>query len=151
MKKTTAHGRKLARGTGWQKGDALSIGVYRACKIAPEDREMVVKPARLALDAMRQGRATENDWLMLASVVRVAQAIEKQAIVSGLQAHIDSARQALQAIYDRAMRAEGWVPGALYAPELHAITEMVRLHKFQIDQLGRGELITALDATRADL
>lgn len=147
MKKTTAHGQKKPRRERWAKGNALAVAVHRACKLSQEDRELVVAPGRRALAALREGRATHGEWVVLAAVVRVALAIEKQGIVNGLQEHLDSAKHALQAIYDRAIRPDGWVPGSLYAQELHAVTEAVRLHKFQLDQLGRGELIAALDAT----
>lgn len=147
MRKTTAFGRKLKHGAGWAKGDAVSVAIHRACKLSPDDRELVVAPGRRALAALREGRATHGEWVDLATVVRVARAIEKQGIVKGLQKHFDGATDALQAIYDRQIRPDGWVPGSLYAQELHAISEAVRLHKFQPDQLGRGELIAALDAT----
>ena len=146
-RKTTSNGQKQPRRERWVKGNALAVAVHRACKLSPEDRELVVAPGRRALAALREGRATHSEWTDLAAVVRIAQAIEKQGIVKGLQQQFDSAKTALQAIYDRAIRPDGWVPSALYAQELNAISEAVRLHKFQLDQLGRGELIAALNAT----
>ncbi len=146
MKKTTAHGRKLARGAGWAKGDALSVGIIRACKMPESEIAAVINPARESLQALREGRATETDWLNLTGVVKIGLAIEKLGVVRGLKSHFAAAHDALQAIYSRAMKSSRWTPGALHPAELQAIAEAVRLQKFQLDNLSRGELIAAMNA-----
>lgn len=147
-RKISAHGRKLANGTAYAKGDALSTAVYRACKISQADRVLVMQPSLKAVESLRKGQCTHRQWAAMRAAIEVAQGIESQGVIKGLQAHLDSASQALNAIYERSIQSDGWTSGAVYAHELNAITEAVRLHKFQLDQLGRGELIDALNAIK---
>ena len=147
-RKLSAYGHKLKHGTARVKGDALSVAVYRACKISKADRAAVMRPSLQALEPLRKGQCTHDQWAALHAAIEVAQAIESQGIVKGLHAHFESARLALNAIHERAIRPDGWVAGAVYAHELHAVTEAINLHKFQLDQLGRGELIAALDSQK---
>lgn len=50
--------------------------------------------------------------------------------------HFADARAALDAIRQRATRSGAWLPTALYAQELAAITEAVRLHEFQLRHIS---------------
>lgn len=147
-RKLSAHGRKLQHGTAHVKGDALSVAVYRACKISPAARSLVLQPAIQAIEALRKGQLTHGQWAALKAAADVGLAIERLGVVKGLRDQFDGAMQSLEAVYRRAIRTDGWVPGAVYAHELTAITEAVHLHKFQLDQLGRGELIDALNAIK---
>jgi hypothetical protein len=128
--------------------DTMSLARHFAAKPSKQDREEVLQPLRDAVKALREGVATELQWSVAAGSVAVAQAIERQGTVRGLHEHITTAEQALQAIYDRALRIGGgrYIRATLYFNEIDALTEFEHLHTFQLDQLGRAEMLAAIDA-----
>ena len=136
--------------------DGMTLRDYFAAKPSKQDLEEVLQPLRDAVKALREGVATELQWSVAAGSVTVAQAIERHGIVRGLHEHITTAEQTLQDIYDRALRIGGgrYIRATLYFNEIDALNEFVRLHAFQLDQLGRAEMLAAMDAatkkTRAD-
>jgi hypothetical protein len=128
--------------------DTMSLARHFAAKPSKQDREEVLGALRDAVKALREGVATEQQWSVAAGSVTVAQAIESQGIVRGLHEHITTAEQALQAIYDRALRIGGgrYIRATLYFNEIDALNEFVELHTFQFNQLGRSEILAAMDA-----
>jgi hypothetical protein len=129
--------------------DPITLAMHRASKTRSEDIDAVLGPIRAAFKALREGVATELQWSVLASSVNVAMTIENQGVITGLGAHFKAAEQALQQIYLRAMDAGEWKPTAMYWQEIDAVDEFVPLHKFQLEQLSRGEVIRAMDKTEA--
>lgn len=129
--------------------DPITLAMHRASRVSAEDVEAVLDPIRAAFKALREGVATELQWSVLASSVNVAMTIENQGVVTGLAAHLKAAEQALQQIYLRAIDSGGWRPPALYWQEIDAVDEFVPLHKFQLEQLSRGEVLKAMDKTEA--
>ncbi len=132
--------------------DNMAIALRLAAKPAPADRAEIMGMLASALKALREGVATELQWSVAAGSVSVARAIERLGVVRGLQEHLDSAEQHLQAIYNRAKRAgDGrWLRPTLYYQELDALQLFHELHTFQVDQLSRAEFIAALDAAEID-
>lgn len=128
--------------------DTMTLARHFAAKPSKQDRQEVLGVLRDAVQALREGVATELQWSVAAGSVTVAQAIERQGIVRGLHEHITTAEQVLQAIYDRALRIGGgrYIRATLYFNEIEALTEFVELHTFQLDQLGRAEMLAAMDA-----
>lgn len=145
-----SHGRKPRRAR-WPAGDALSLAINKAAKPPAQDIASVIEPVQKAFQALREGVATEWQWSVLASAINVAQAIEKQGVVKGLHEHLYSAELALNSVYRRAMASSTWRATALYYLELDAIDTAVDLHKFQLNTLGRGELMRALDYAQAEV
>lgn len=131
--------------------NTLEIALHRAAKPAAADREEVLNMLRQAAQAWREGVATELQWSIIAGAVDVAKAIEHQGIVRGLSEHLNTATQALQAVYDRAMASGQWKPTALHYYELDAVQTFVDLHTFQVNQLGRAEFLAAVDAAQAHI
>lgn len=131
--------------------NTLEIALHRAAKPAAADREEVLNMLRQAARALREGVATELQWSIVAGAVDVAKAIEHQGIVRGLSEHLNTATQALQAVYDRAMARGQWKPTALHYYELDAVQTFVDLHTFQVNQLGRAEFLAAVDAAQAHI
>lgn len=100
---------------------------------------------KAAIDALLKGDGRERDWAVAAGAVTTAQAIEAQGIVKGLAAELAQAEQLLQRIYDRSRLGPLWVRPTLTTAEQATLRDLYALHSFQIDQLGRKELIAALD------
>ncbi len=125
--------------------NTLELAMHHAAKPTQEDLRDVLQPVQQAVKALREGLATEGQWSVVAGAVQTGLAIERQGIVRGLQAHLASADAALQAIYRRAKTSQAWRPTALYYQELEALQTFVKLHSFQIHQLGRREFIQAIN------
>jgi len=105
------------------------------------------------LRALREGVAIEYQWSIAAGAVNVAMAIEQQGVVTGLRGHLQAAQAALQAIYDRAIRLGGgrWLRVTLYGHEIEQLQLFFELHEFQLQQLGRAELLAAIDAAQKQI
>lgn len=130
--------------------DTITLAKHFAAKPAEQDRAEVLGMLRTAITALREGVATEHQWSIVAGSVSVALAIEAQGIVRGLVEHFKATEQALQNIYDRAIRMGNgkWLRVTLYFNELDVLNEFFSLHKFQVNQLGRAEFLAAIDAAQ---
>ena len=126
--------------------DTLALALHHAAKPSQEDRQEVLSVLHQAHSALRQGVATQLQWSMLSGSLETAQAIERKGIVRGLAGHLEAAQIALHTIYRRAAINGTWQPPVLHYQELDAISTFVDLHAYQINQLGRAELLAAIDA-----
>lgn len=120
----------------------MDLALHFAAKPAAADRNDVLAMLGTALQALREGVATEYQWSIAAG----------SGIVRGLLGHLKAAEQALQDIYDRALRTGGghWVRVTLYYQELDALHTFLDLHTFQVHQLGRAEFLAAISAAHKD-
>ncbi|MBN8749488.1 MAG: hypothetical protein J0I65_18505 [Variovorax sp.] len=118
----------------------------RVTRYTPAELEQILQPLRASLRALREGVATELQWGVLCTAVTVAQAIERQGVVRGLQEHLASAERALEAIKHRAMEAGAWAAVPLHLQEIDVLDELVDLHTYQLRQLSAAEVA---NATRA--
>lgn len=106
----------------------------------------VIDPLRRAVDALRTGTAIYDDWLRLASVINIANAIERQGVVRGMASELAKCEAAVQAIGDRTGDTDTtWKSPTLYAAEITAIGDLVHWHKFQLEQLSYKEYARAHD------
>ena len=124
----------------------MLAAVEGSSSLDAEEIKRVIDPMRRAADALRTGVATFTDWLCLASAVNISQAIERQGVVRGLGAELAKCEAAVQAIGDRTGDTETtWKSPTLYAAEITALAELVRWHKFQLQQLSYKEYAQARD------
>lgn len=133
------HGRK-PRKPRVINANAFGTALSRSTCLLPHEVAETIAPAQECADHMRRGVATEDHHTVLYSALLIAAAIERSRIVQGLQLHIDAALNALDEIRDRALASGVWRPTTLYHHELAAITEAVRLHKYQLTKVSAGEL-----------
>ncbi|OGB26222.1 MAG: hypothetical protein A3I66_00800 [Burkholderiales bacterium RIFCSPLOWO2_02_FULL_57_36] len=117
-----------------------------AAKIDRRDVDELLAAVQAAFKSLREGVATMHQWSILAGSLDVAKAIERQGVVRGLHEHLASADTALQSIYKRARKVDGWKPTALHFHELDAVREFVNLHAFQIRKLSRAEFDQVVNA-----
>lgn len=132
--------------------DIMTLAKHYAAKPASADRKEVLSMLGNAIRALREGVATEHQWSIAAGSVTVALAIERLGAVRGMQAYFKAAERALQDIYDRAMRMGSgrWTRVTLYFHELDALADLLSLHSFQVQHLGRAEFLAAIDAAQKD-
>ena len=109
-------------------------------KLTPAEIAETMAPLRTAFAHIREGVATHNEYVVLHSIMLIAQEIEHMGIVRGLQEHITAALQACASYQLRSGHADNWKPSAFHFHELDALREMVDLHEFQLKQLTASEV-----------
>lgn len=129
--------------------NTMAIALHHAAKPSRADVGELLDAIKTAFKALRQGRASEREWSILAGTLDVALAVERQGVVRGLHGHLMAAEQALQTVYNRAMLANGWQPTALHYHELDAVHTFVDLHAYQVKQLSRAEYLAAIRSAQA--
>lgn len=129
--------------------NTMAIALHHAAKPSRADVGELLDAIKTAFTALRQGRASEREWSILAGTLDVALAVERQGVVRGLHGHLMAAEQALQTVYNRAMLGTGWQPTALHYHELDAIHTFVDLHAYQVKQLSRAEYLAAIRSAQA--
>lgn len=118
----------------------MQLAMRRAGRIPAAELDEVMGQIEAAFRALREGVATEFQWVVLASSVELGLAVELQGVVTGLEGHLRAAEAALQAIYKRAMEPAGeWRPTALYWQEIEAVDTVVWLHREQLQRLSEAE------------
>jgi hypothetical protein len=109
----------------------------------PEIAEIMV-PLQQCEKRLREGVATEDQVIVLASHMRIALAIEDQGIIRGLRNHLQPALDALEAIHARANATGRWVPTALWFYELDAVRVGLEMFGHQLPHLSARELHQAV-------
>lgn len=110
-----------------------------ASKLRPDELERLFRPKRDALQAARTCTFTESHFNDLCTALNVGEAIESLGVVRGLQAELAAARQVLEGIGQSMDTPQGWQPHALRWPDLDALATLVRVHRFQCEQLQYNE------------
>jgi hypothetical protein len=126
--------------------DTLALALHHAAKPSQADRQEVLQVLGEAFKALRQGVATQLQWSILSGALETAHAIERKGIVRGLAGHLEAAHIVLHTIYRRSAVNGTWVAPTLHYQELDALSTFVDLHTYQVNQLGRAELLAAIDA-----
>ena len=88
---------------------------------------------------VRTATATELQHQVLHSTLTIAKEIERAGIVRGLVEHIDLALTASSTYSARCLASGIWQPSACHFHELDAISNILDLHVFQLEQLSDGE------------
>lgn len=123
----------------------IALAMNRATRLTVAERERIMVPLRAAVAALRQGVATEYEWMMAVTAVNIGDAIERQGIVRGLAGHLRDIDRALKGICDRAMETGEWHAPALHLEELDLMDLIVDLHGHQLRSLSFGEFSQARD------
>lgn len=149
--KTDNHGQRKPFVSRWSRTNTIALAIDGAAKPKRADIAAVVHPIQAAAKNMREGVATAADWGIVAGSLELAVAIEKQGVVRGLSEHFKAFDVAMQSIHDRCSLPAGWQRTPLYFHELDALREFVRLHAYQLNQLGRSEIEAALNIAQANI
>lgn len=111
--------------------------------LTADEKSRVVGIARLALDAIREGRATKQDWSYLADAANVGEALSGLGIASDAES-MDKLRDmqlALKTFADRANERGIWTATGL---ELKAMAEGLERHEIQLSFCSLDELARAV-------
>jgi hypothetical protein len=146
-RKSTAYGRRRARlisaGHVLEK-DGITMTQVNNTRLSPLEIERIIGRCKAALQALREARATHEQWVALCTARHVGTAIEDSGIVRGQRFLLDLGEAALNSIGDRCgTQQEQWTPGACTGPELSALADMIAAHSRQVHELTYGEYTRA--------
>lgn len=133
------HGRK-PRKPRHVRTDTLTAAQLRASCLTSTEIASIMDLVRECFAHVRTATATELQHQVLHSTLVIAQEIERAGIVRGLVEHIDLALAASSAFNTRSLASGAWQASACHFHELDAISSMLDLHAFQLEQLSAAEL-----------
>lgn len=153
MKKTTAHGRRLARlsAAGISiKRDGITIARMLNTRLSAGEIDRIMGPCRAALQALREARATRSQWVVLCTANHVGLAMEDGGVISGQRGIFTAAEAVLDSIGERCGHtAQAWRPSACTGHELSAMADLLAAHSRQVHELTYGEYTRAADLAKA--
>lgn len=129
----------------------FEVAAWCVAKLSKEDLRDIVYPMTAALQALREGLCSHNDWALLAGAMNVAQAIEKGGVVRGLAKYLTSAERALEAFEKACMSTAAWSEGVMPNADFEHVHAAVKFHQYQLLQLSNAELQRALDYAEAEV
>jgi hypothetical protein len=133
------HGRK-PRKPRHVRTDTLMAAKLRASRLTATEIASIMNPVRECFAHVRTATATELQHQVLHSTLAMAQEIERAGIVRGLVEHIELAMSASSTYSARCFASGAWQASACHFHELDAISSMLDLHAFQLEQLSAAEL-----------
>lgn len=133
------HGRKPRKPRRKVK-DNLAIAWINASRLTPAEIAGIMSPIRECFAHVRTATATELQFQILHTTLVIAQEIENAGIVRGLVEHIDLALAASSNYSARSLASGAWQASDCHFHELDAISSMLDLHTFQLEQLSAAEL-----------
>ena len=131
--------------------DPMQSAKNQAGLLTSSEREQVLGATRRAIEAMRTGCATADDWSVVVGSLSLAYVIQRKGVVKVFSDFIVVADKALSAIEARATKTGPWVAPTLYAKEIEALGEFMRWHTFQVEQLSFREVNAAITSTDQEL
>jgi hypothetical protein len=145
------NGQRKPRRIRWPKSvNTFDIALFRATKLLPDEIAARMGPLQDSMQAMRQAKATEQQWICMASAVTVSLSIEHKGVVRGLIEHLTTADTTLLNIRKRCTDQGGWTPTALYFYELEALDTYIDLFEFQLKNLSAKEYDQAFQHAKAE-
>lgn len=133
------HGRKPRRPrhirlNTWHTATLLSTKLQSA-EIAD-----MLSPALAACAALPTGYYSEDQFLVIHTMLRIGLGIENAGIVKGLKTDIKEAIALTDAIYDRATAGGQFTPVVVSQAEQETLLWAMQLHQFQLEQVSAGEV-----------
>lgn len=104
-------------------------------------QEAFIKPVDDALDLLRQGVATRDDWNMVASAMNIAVALADLQICPNFVPDFERAQEALREIAGRMIQRG---TSTCYAAELEALREARDLYRIQLRYCTQAESSRAI-------
>lgn len=149
MRKSTPYGRRIARLARMGKSlrsDGITIARTLNTRLSEPEVDRIIGTCKAALQALREVRATYQDWATLCTARHVGIAIEDGGIVRGQRWLFEAGEAALDSIGDRCGDTpETWAPRPCTGPELTALADMIAAHSRQVRELTYSEYTRAAD------
>jgi hypothetical protein len=123
----------------------MMAAVEGSTTLDPSEIMAVIQPLRRAIERLRLGQGTFDDFARAASIVNIGLAIERKGVIRGLQADLDDCHRHLEAIGQRGGEVGTWQPPTLWAAEIRSLNVLANLHEQQLQVLSYREYSEARD------
>lgn len=120
--------------------NTIALATAQAVRLSEPAIAAIMAPVALCARYLREGVATEDQFVAFRTYMRIAQLIEHERITRGFAGHIDAVLCACSTVHDRATATGTWHPVPINLLELDAILDMTDLFEVQLHQLTGGEL-----------
>lgn len=120
---------------------AMNWAIAGAYTLPMDKQQELIGYVDLALDALRRGAATREDWNSLANGANISEALAYFEIGTNFMSAIGEAQDALHAV---ALRMLSSGKSTCYATELAAITEGRDLYQIQLGLCSQAEMMRAV-------
>lgn len=140
----------MARRPRWPAAtNTFELAASRAARLDPQQVSQLMDVLAQQVDALRRGEATETDLSRVRGSCLLSRFIQDQGVVRVVDNDtIDRACAAADAIHGRAWADSTWRTPTLYAAEITALTDLLVIHRFQLENLSWGEFRAALDSAK---
>lgn len=125
--------------------DTVLLASIQAARLSKDALAGIMQQVNTSAGYLCQGVATEDQFVVFRTHMRIAQRIEHQGLTRGVLGHIDAVLCACSTIHDRAHATGTWHPTAITLEELDAIKSMVDLYEIQLHQVTHGEFTVIVD------
>jgi hypothetical protein len=134
----------------------MRLATLMAARFTAAERATTMVPLLEAIERLRAGAGTHDDWQQADSALLVAITIEKQGVIKGLSSYWLAAEHAVNAVYYRAFgitpgspytstpQPSAWHPCALHHTEREALADLANMHHEQLKVLSYGEYKKAI-------
>lgn len=116
----------------------MRIAAAQVQKLDPAEISAMMNGLQACLTILRRAEGHLTHVLEFQTATMSAALIERKGVVRGLGETIAAAENSIAAMLGRAEAHSGRV-GALFGQEIVSLDEFIRLHRFQLEQLSRGE------------
>lgn len=120
--------------------NTIALATSKAVRLSEPAIAAIMATVAHCARYLREGVATEDQFVTFRTYMRIAQLIERERITRGFAGHIDAVLCACSTVHDRATATGTWHPVPINLMELDAIQDMVDLFEVQLLQLTGGEL-----------
>lgn len=113
-------------------------GAQRMADLMPQERQQRMKAwTAEAIDAMRRGAGTYDEWAWLQSTTNIMKSVNERTDLRGMTEHLQEVQEVLVSIFVRATNGASpyivdtpahWTPVTLYQTELDALYLLNTLH-----------------------
>ena len=131
------------------KTDPMRAALARQCVLSEDERLIVMREARPALERVRLGTFDRQDWAYLADAANVGEALTTIGICSDAPsvALLSAMQQSLKGIAERANGGK-WVARG---PELVALKDGLDRHEIQLEFCSLHELRRAVEMVQKNV
>ncbi|MFM0058505.1 hypothetical protein PQR64_23065 [Paraburkholderia phytofirmans] len=143
MPKSKSRGKKYVPKT--VSANAIEWAMAGAHLLPAARRAELLEPVEQAFEALREGKASMEQWYAIDNALRLSEALIGLNIGNNLAAAIRAGRTALDEVGDR-LRATG--SSTCRSPELALIREATELYQIQLGLCTQGEMSKAVRYVR---
>ena len=123
---------------------AYLVGLQGASVLSKEDAIVLSMPVHLAVDAIRSGKATQDDWRTLTMAINVTEELIRMKVAQDADGSIEALQETISSAHHRIRNTKS---PALWGDEVRALLDFAATYADLLSGVTQGELFNAQDRT----